>query len=53
MVDLTRDEFGISVVFALSPALQPMPSSLATPRLLSVLAATGHDARMTSDVALL
>ena len=53
MVDLTRDEFAIPVVFALAPALQPMPSSLATPRLRSTLAATGHDARMTSDVALL
>jgi ribosomal protein S12 methylthiotransferase accessory factor len=53
LVDLTRDEFAIPVVFALAPSLQPMPSSLATPRLRSTLAATGHDARMTMDVALL
>lgn len=53
MVVLTRDAFGIPVVFALAPGLQPMPSSLATPRLRATQIATGHDARMTSDVALL
>lgn len=53
MVDLTRDEFGIPVVFALAPGLQPMPSSLVTPRLQSTRTAAGHDARTTSGVALL
>ncbi len=52
IVNLTRDQFGIPVVFALAPGLQPMPSSTTTPRLRSMLSAAEFNERKIPDVAL-
>ena len=52
VVDLTRRSFGMPVAFAFAPALQPMPSSLLTPRLRSILSAPGFDVRKIPDTSL-
>jgi ribosomal protein S12 methylthiotransferase accessory factor len=52
IVNLTRDQFGIPVVFAFAPELQPMPSSTTTPRLRSMFSAAEFNERKMPDVAL-
>jgi ribosomal protein S12 methylthiotransferase accessory factor len=52
LVDLTRPEFGIPVVCARVPQLQPMPCDRATARLQRMREATGGGARWTGGVAL-
>jgi ribosomal protein S12 methylthiotransferase accessory factor len=52
LVDLTRPEFGIPVVCARAPQLQPMPCDWATARLQRVRQATGGGERWTTGVAL-
>jgi ribosomal protein S12 methylthiotransferase accessory factor len=53
LVDLTRPVFGVSVAHAIVPALQPMPSTLRSPRLHSVIAETGGGAPAADDFSLL
>jgi ribosomal protein S12 methylthiotransferase accessory factor len=53
LVDLTRPEFGIPVVRAIAPALQPMPSEAVTLRLRQVLSETGGGHRHTNGVPLM
>jgi ribosomal protein S12 methylthiotransferase accessory factor len=53
LVDLTRPVFGISVAHAVVPALQPMPSTLRSPRLRGVIAQTGGGAPAADDFSLL
>lgn len=53
IVNLTRDQFGIPVVFAFAPGLQPMPSSTTTPRLRSIISAAEFNGGKIPDVALL
>jgi ribosomal protein S12 methylthiotransferase accessory factor len=53
IVKLTRAQFGIPVVFALAPGLQPMPSATTTQRLRSMLSSHDADVRKMPDVALL
>jgi ribosomal protein S12 methylthiotransferase accessory factor len=52
LVDLTRPEFGIPVVCARAPQLQPMPCDWATARLQRMREATGGGERWTGGVAL-
>jgi ribosomal protein S12 methylthiotransferase accessory factor len=53
LIDLTRPEFGIPVVWAVAPQLQLLPCSLRTERLQRMTSATGGGDRWTGDVALL
>jgi ribosomal protein S12 methylthiotransferase accessory factor len=53
LVDLTRPVFGASVAQAVVPTLQPMPSTLRTPRLNGVIAQTGGGAPAADDFSLL
>jgi ribosomal protein S12 methylthiotransferase accessory factor len=52
LVDLTRPEFGVPVVCARAPQLQPMPCDWATARLQHMREATGGGDRWTRGVAL-
>ena len=52
LVDLTRPEFGIPVVWAMAPELQLMPCNLQTERLRRAIATTGGGERVTRGVAL-
>ena len=52
LVDLTRPEFGIPVVWAMAPELQLMPCNLQTERLRHAIATTGGGERTTNAVAL-
>jgi ribosomal protein S12 methylthiotransferase accessory factor len=53
LVDLTRPEIGIPVVWALAPRLQLMPSELSSERLRRAITATGGGDRHTLGVALM
>lgn len=53
LVDLTRPEFGIAVVRAVAPALQPMPSEAVTDRLQRAATKSGGGARHTGGLALI
>ena len=53
LVNLTRTEFAIPVVYALAPALEPMPSRVNTARLRSVIAGSGGAGGWTEGVSLL
>lgn len=52
VVDLTREAVGLTVVKAVTPALQRMPGGAPTRRLADVRAAHGGGERWTTDVAL-
>jgi ribosomal protein S12 methylthiotransferase accessory factor len=52
LVELTRPEFGLPVVHAVAPALQPLPADWTTARLHRVCNATGGGARSTGSVPL-
>lgn len=52
LIELTRPEFGIPVVQAIAPALQPMPCDLTTERLRRTVAATGGGQRWTRGIPL-
>jgi ribosomal protein S12 methylthiotransferase accessory factor len=52
LVDLTRPEFGLPVVRAIAPLLQPIPSTVVSLRLQSALTETGGGARFTRGVPL-
>lgn len=45
LVDLTRGDYGVAVIRALAPALQPFPSSHRSARLLSMVAKYGGGAQ--------
>jgi len=53
LVDMTRPEFGIPVVRAVAPALQPMPSDTVTDRLRRVLKDCGGGDRHTGGASLI
>jgi ribosomal protein S12 methylthiotransferase accessory factor len=53
LVDMTRPEFGIPVVRAVAPALQPMPSDTVTDRLQHVLKDCGGGERHTGGATLI
>jgi ribosomal protein S12 methylthiotransferase accessory factor len=52
-VDLTRPALGIPVVRALATGLQPMPSTLVTPRLARQIADTGGGFGLTNGIELI
>jgi ribosomal protein S12 methylthiotransferase accessory factor len=53
LIDMTRPEFGIPVVRAVAPALQPMPSDTVTDRLRRVLKDCGGGDRHTGATSLI
>ena len=53
LIDMTRPEFGIPVVRAVAPALQPMPSDTVTDRLRRVLKECGGGDRHTGGTPLI
>jgi ribosomal protein S12 methylthiotransferase accessory factor len=53
LVDMTRPRFGIPVVRAVAPALQPMPSDTVTDRLQSALRDWGGGDRYTGGMSLI
>ena len=53
LIDMTRPEFGIPVVRAVAPALQPMPSDTVTDRLRRVLNDCGGGYRHTGGASLI
>jgi ribosomal protein S12 methylthiotransferase accessory factor len=53
LIDMTRPEFGIPVVRAVAPALQPMPSDTVTDRLRRVLTECGGGDRHTGGTPLI
>ena len=50
LVDLTRPDFGLPVVRAIAPGLQPAPSPIVTSRLQKTLTEMGGGTRFTRDV---
>jgi ribosomal protein S12 methylthiotransferase accessory factor len=52
-VELTRPEFGIPVVRAVAPGLQPMPSELVTERLRRAIVEFGGGTRYTGGIPLI
>ena len=52
LVDQSRPDFGLPVVRAIAPHLQPMPSQIVTRRLQTALTETGGGARFTHGVPL-
>jgi ribosomal protein S12 methylthiotransferase accessory factor len=53
LIDMTRPEFGIPVVRAVAPALQPMPSDTVTDRLRRVAKECGGGNRHTGGASLI
>ncbi len=52
IVDQSRPDFGLPVVRAIAPDLQPMPSTIVTRRLQNAITETGGGARFTHDMPL-
>lgn len=53
LIDMTRPQFGIPVVRAVAPALQPMPSDIATDRLRRASQDWGGGGHFTSEMPLI
>jgi ribosomal protein S12 methylthiotransferase accessory factor len=52
-MNLTRERFGVPAARVMAPGLQPIPSKLATPRLVDMIARTGGGATYTDGIALM